>query len=80
MENDKTFEILEKLVETFKNAQIERRAVILIPTHEGFMIHNVSKEVGIHAVAAQALKDKEEAEHTNIENCNKNKIKEHDIN
>lgn len=54
MENDKITEELRKFADTFKNAQTERKAVILIPTYEGFMVHEVTKEIGLHAVAAQA--------------------------
>jgi hypothetical protein len=67
MENDKITEELRKFAETFKNAQTERKAIILIPTHDGFMVHEVTKEIGLHAVAAQALKDKAEAECPNEE-------------
>jgi hypothetical protein len=58
MEKEKIIEKIIEFSKTFENAKTAQNAFVFIPSNEKWDIYKIDKEIGLHAISAQALRDK----------------------
>ena len=66
MDNNKAIDEIKRMADILAKSRIERKAFILMPTFEGFSIHEVSEEIGQHCIYTEVLRKRTEEESQNV--------------